>query len=73
MAGERFREYKVIRVSENGCATILLGASLLPTDVLQQRLNEEARDGWQVVMMVVEHARYLLLWSRESLIVTLGR
>ena len=68
-----FKEYKVIRVSENGCATVLLGSSILPTDILERRLNKEAQDGWQVVYMVVEHARHLLFWQRESLIVTLGR
>ena len=68
-----FKEYKVIRVSESGCATLLLAASLLPTDILQKRLNEEARQGWQVVFMVVEKARFLLFWERESLVVTLGR
>jgi hypothetical protein len=68
-----YKEYKVIRVSESGCATLLLGASLLPTDILQKRLNEEARQGWQVVFMVVEKARFLLFWERASLVVTLGR
>jgi hypothetical protein len=70
---QNFKEYKVIRVSESGSATLLLGASLLPTDILQKRLNEEARQGWQVVFMVVEKARFLLFWERESLVVTLGR
>ena len=70
---QRFKEYKVIRVNENGCATILLGASTLSTDILEKRLNEEARQGWQVVYMVVEQARFLLFWTRESVIVTLGR
>ncbi len=70
---QRFKEYKVIRVNENGCATVLLGASTLPTDILEKRLNEEARQGWQVVYMVVEQARFLLFWTRESVIVTLGR
>lgn len=69
----KFKEYKVVRINENGCATVLLGASLLPTDILQNRLNEEARQGWQVVFMVVESARFLLFWTRESVIVTLGR
>lgn len=68
-----FKEYKVIRVSENGCATVFLGSSVLPTDILEKKLNREAKDGWQVVYMVVEHARHLLFWQRESLIVTLGR
>jgi hypothetical protein len=70
---QTYKEYKVIRVSESGCATILLGSSLLPTDILQKRLNAEARQGWQVVFMVVEKARFLLFWTRESLVVTLGR
>ena len=70
---QMFKEYKVIRVNESGCATLLLGASLLPTDILQKKLNEEARRGWQVVFMVVEKARFLLFWERESLVVTLGR
>lgn len=70
---QRFKEYKVIRVNENGCATVLLGASTLSTDILEKRLNEEARQGWQVVYMVVEQARFLLFWTRESVIVTLGR
>ena len=69
----RFKEYKVIRISENGCATILLGASILPTDLIQKRLNHEAEKGWQVVYEVVEQQRLLLFWTRESLIVTLGR
>lgn len=70
---QRFKEYKVIRVNENGCATVLLGASTLSTDILEKRLNEEARQGWQVVYMIVEQARFLLFWTRESVIVTLGR
>lgn len=68
-----FKEYKVIRINENGCSTILLGAASLPTDTIQQRLNQEAQAGWQVVFQVVESQRYLFFWTRESLIVTLGR
>lgn len=68
-----FHEYKVIRISENGCASILFGASIIPVDVLQSRLNKEAKDGWQVVFQVIERQRFLLFWQRESLVVTLGR
>ena len=69
----KFKEYKVIRISENGCATILLGASILPTDLIEKRLNHEVAKGWQVVYEVIEQERLLLFWTRESLIVTLGR
>lgn len=69
----RFREYKVIRVSENGCATILLGASILPTDIMESKLNALAQQGWQVITQIVEKQRLLLFWQRESVIITLGR
>lgn len=36
---ERYTEYKVIRVSESGLATILLGASVLPMKKLEKELN----------------------------------
>ena len=73
VSGTRFREYKVIRINESGCSTLLLGAATLPLDTIQRRLNEEAQAGWQVVFQVVEAQRYLLFWTRESMIVTLGR
>lgn len=70
---ERYTEYKVIRVSESGLATILFGASVLPMKKLEKELNHYAKDGWQVVFQTIEHQRYLLFWTRESMIVTLGR
>ena len=69
----RFREYKVIRFNESGCATILLGASIVPTDIMEAKLNELAKQGWQVICEVIEKQRFLLFWQRESVIVTLGR
>jgi hypothetical protein len=30
-------------------------------------------DGWQVVFQVVEARRFLLLWRREAVIITLGK
>lgn len=70
---ERFTEYKVIRVSESGLATILLGASSLPLKKLEKELNKYARDGWQVAFQTIERQRFLLFWARESMVVTLGR
>lgn len=68
-----FKEYKVIRINESGCSAILLGAASLPVETIQERLNREALDGWQVVFQVIENQRLLLFWTRESMIVTLGR
>lgn len=68
-----FSQYKVIHVVEGGCGTLLLGASGLPIRKLEDRLNEEAAAGWQVVFMVIEQKRFLLFWTREAVLVTLGR
>ncbi|MEE4245153.1 MAG: DUF4177 domain-containing protein [Kangiellaceae bacterium] len=70
---EKFKEYKVIHVAEGGCGTILLGASGLPLKKLEATLNEEAANGWQVVFQVLENKRFWLFWSREAVILTLGR
>ena len=72
-AEKRFTEYKVIVVCESGYSTLLLGAASLPTDILQQRLNQEAMNGWQCVFQIVERRRFLLFWTREAIICTLAR
>lgn len=69
----QFDEYKVVHVVEGGCGTLLLGSSGIPIKKLQQVLNDEAADGWQVAFQIVEAKRFLLLWTREAVIVTLGR
>jgi hypothetical protein len=69
----QFDEYKVLHVVEGGCGTLLLGSSGLPLKKLEATLNSEAQDGWQLVFQVIENKRFLLFWSREAVIVTLGR
>lgn len=68
-----YNEYKVIHIVEGGCGTLLLGASGLPLKKFEATLNKEAADGWQVVFQIIEQKRFLLFWSREAIIVTLGR
>ena len=69
----RFKEYKVIEVMEGGCGTILVGSSKIPVLKMEAALNAAAAEGWQVVFQVIEAKRFLLFWSRESIIITLGR
>jgi hypothetical protein len=45
----------------------------MPLKKLEDMLNEEAADGWQVVFMVMEQKRFMLFWTREAAVVTLGR
>ena len=68
-----FKEYKVLHVVEGGLGTILLGSSGIPIKRLEVELNKQAADGWQVVFQVLEQKRFWLFWSREAVIVTLGR
>ena len=68
-----YKEYKVLQVSEGAFGTIFLGASGMPLKKLEAVLNEEAADGWQVVFQVIESRRFWLFWSREAVILTLGR
>nr|WP_086939414.1 DUF4177 domain-containing protein [Thaumasiovibrio occultus] len=69
----RFTEYKVVHIAEGGCGTVFLGASGLPLQKIEAELNKHAQDGWQVVFQVLEKKRYMLFWSREAAIITLGR
>ena len=68
-----YKEYKIIHVVEGGCGTLLLGSSGLPLKKLEATLNGEAASGWQVVFQVLENKRFWLFWTRETVIVTLGR
>ena len=68
-----YSEYKVLHIHEGGCGTVLLGSAGIPIKKLEAVLNEEAANGWQLVFQAIEKKRFLLFWSRESVIVTLGR
>lgn len=68
-----FKEYQVVHIAEGGCGTIFLGSSGLPLKRVEARLNELAADGWQVVFQVIESKRFWLFWTREAMIVTVGR
>ncbi len=68
-----FKEYKVLLIAESGISTLLLGSGKLPVKKIETVLNEEVADGWQVVFQVIEKKRFLLFWTREALLVTLGR
>ena len=40
---------------------------------METTLNKEVTDGWQVVFQIIENKRFLLFWSREAVVITLGR
>ena len=68
-----YSQYKVIEVSEGGCSTLIFGGAKLPLGKIEDTLNQLASEGWNVVFQVVEQKRFLLLWTRESIIITFGK
>lgn len=68
-----FDEYKVECIQEGAIGTLFLGASGIPMQKMEARLNELATEGWQVVFQVIEAKRFWLFWTRETVILTLGR
>ncbi|HSG87683.1 MAG TPA: DUF4177 domain-containing protein [Pseudomonadales bacterium] len=68
-----YKEYKIEIVAEGGCGTIFLGASGLPVKKLEATLNEAAAEGWNLAFQVIEQKRFWLFWTRETVILTLGR
>ena len=70
---QQFDEYKVISIHEGAIGTLFLGASGIPVEKMEARLNEEVAQGWQVVFQVVEAKRFWLFWTRETVVITLGR
>ncbi|WP_095497090.1 DUF4177 domain-containing protein [Paraferrimonas haliotis] len=68
-----YQQYKVLQVAEGALGTLFLGASGMPLEKLEATLNAEAAQGWQLVFQVIEKRRFWLFWSRETVIITLGR
>ena len=73
MTTTHYDEFKILHIAEGGCGTIFLGSSGLPLKKIESTLNQEAAAGWQVVFQVIENKRYMLFWTREAMVVTLGR
>ena len=68
-----YSQYKVIEVSEGGCSTLIFGGAKLPLNKIEDKLNQHASEGWNVVFQVVEQKRFLLLLTRESIVITFGK
>lgn len=68
-----YKEYKVITAMEGAIGTLFFGASGLPIKKMEAEMNKHAADGWQVVFQFVEQKRMWLFWTRETVVITLGR
>ena len=66
-------EYRVETLTEGMIGSLLLGASSISGQALEQRLNQLGSEGWELMMQVIERRRFLLFWTREAMILTLKR
>ena len=67
------KEYTLNSVEEGAIGTLFLGASRLPLAKVESTLNKYAREGYEVAFQIVEQKRFLLFWTRESMLITLVR
>ncbi|MFQ5673943.1 MAG: DUF4177 domain-containing protein [Nitrospinales bacterium] len=67
------KEFKVEVIKEGALGTLLLGASKLPVDKMEEILNQYGAEGWDLAFMVIESHRFLLFWTREAAVVTFSR
>ena len=55
-----YKEYKVLRVNEGACGSLLLGASTIPIQKFESELNKQAAEGWQVIFEIIENHLHIL-------------
>ena len=67
-------QYFVIK-HKSGLFDIYLGCGKKEYNLkkIELELNSYASEGWQLVFQVLEKKRFWLFWSREAVIITLGR
>lgn len=66
-------EYKVVLYREPLLGSVLLGGSRVDPKRYSDFLNENAKDGWEVVTMEKEFRRELLFFKREAFLTILKR
>lgn len=67
------REFAVRLVQEGGMGVLVAGQSSIGVAALQAVLNEAAAEGWTFEFLIRDNRRFLLLWTRESILVVLSR
>jgi hypothetical protein len=66
-------EYKAVIYQEGMLGSLVLGQSKVNPVRFSEFLNENAREGWEVVTMEKDIRRMLLLWKREGYVVIMKR
>ena len=66
-------EYKAVIYQESMLGSLVLGQSKVNPIHFSEFLNENAREGWEVVTMEKDIRRMLLLFKREGYVVIMKR
>ena len=67
------KEYKAVIYQEGMLGSLLLGESKINQVLFSQILNDNDRDGWEVVTMEKDVRRMLLFFRREGYVVIMQR
>ncbi len=67
------KEYKIEMVAEGALGTILFGSSKFSKEKVEETLNTNAKEGWNMDFMVIEQRRLYFFWKRETVIITFSR
>ncbi len=66
-------EYKVVIYSESILSSIFFNGGKVNPQKLGEMLNEQAKEGWEIVTMERENRRTLLFFSREAFLFIMKR
>ena len=62
--------YKVEVVTEGRLGALLFGGSNMPTNKIENKMNEMEKNGFFFQFMVVEEVRNMIFWKRQRTILT---
>lgn len=67
------KQYKVEVVKEGAIGTLLTAGSKIPVKQMEEAMNKNAEEGWNMDFMVIEKRRLFLFWTREAAVITFSK
>ena len=67
------KEFKVDVVKESALSTFFFGSAKMPIKKMEEVMNLNGLQGWELVFQIVEKRRFLLFWNREATVMTFSR
>ena len=67
------KEFKIEAVKESALSTLFLGTAKLPLKKMEEVMNLNGLQGWDVAFQIIEMRRMFLFWKRETVVITFSR